>query len=82
MRKEREEELKKIREEREARMRKEREEKEEWEAENKHLLNISYADKDKYKLEFKTRWDPEIKKWYWIGLIADMPEKLKSKLIK
>ena len=68
--------------EREARMRKEREEKEEWEAENKHLLNISYADKDKYKLEFKTRWDPEIKKWYWIGLIADMPEKLKSKLIK
>ena len=97
MRKEREEKeeweaerLKKIKEweaERLKKIRKEREEEERLEKirkdpKNKHLLNISYADKDKYKLEFKTRWDADIKKWYWIGLIADMPEILKSKLIK
>ena len=73
-------------EERKAKMIKEREEKERLEKirkdpKNKHLLNISYADKDKYK-KLGTRWDADIKKWYWIGLITDMPEELMDKLIK
>jgi hypothetical protein len=49
---------------------------------NKHLLNISYDDKDKYKLEFGTLWDPKIKKWYWIGLIEEIPDEIKPLLIK
>ena len=49
---------------------------------NKHLLNISYDDKDKYKLQFGTLWDPKIKKWYWIGLIDKIPDEIKPLLIK
>lgn len=76
----------KINEEWKAKMRKDREEKERLEKirkdpKNKHLLNISYADKDKYK-KLGTRWDADIKKWYWLGCVADMPQELFEKLIK
>lgn len=47
----------------------------------KIYLNISYADKDKYK-KLGTRWDADIKKWYWLGCVADMPQELFEKLIK
>jgi hypothetical protein len=48
---------------------------------NKHLLNISYANKDKYK-EYCTGFDFKIKKWYWIGLIHKIPDEIKEFLIK
>ena len=47
----------------------------------KIYLNISYAEKDKYK-KLGTRWDADIKKWYWLGCIPDMPKELMDKLIK
>lgn len=48
---------------------------------NKHLLNISFAEKDKYR-EFGTEWDAKLKKWYWVGLIDKIPDEIKKFLIK
>jgi hypothetical protein len=45
----------------------------------KIYLNISYAEKNKYKA-LGTRWDAEIKKWYWVGCFVDMPEELYDKV--
>lgn len=87
------EKARKEREEREAKAKKEREEREAERAKrleyeiirkdpkNKHLLNISFNEKDEYK-KFGTEWDAKIKKWYWVGLIDKIPDELMDKLIK
>ena len=41
----------------------------------KVFLNISYENKDKYKI-YNTKWDCEAKLWYWEGDINDLPEPL------
>ena len=43
----------------------------------KVLLNISYHDKDKYR-QYGTRWDPDIKSWYWIGFLDKFPIELEK----
>jgi len=44
----------------------------------KVLLKITWEDKDKYKI-YGTRWDSELKLWYWQGDINDLPEPLVAK---
>jgi len=41
----------------------------------KVLLNITFKEKDKYKI-YGTRWDCEAKLWYWEGDINDLPDPL------
>jgi len=41
----------------------------------KVLLNITFKDKDKYKI-YGTKWDCEAKLWYWKGDINDLPDQL------
>ena len=41
----------------------------------KVFLNISYENKDKYKI-YGTKWDCEAKLWYWKGDINDLPDPL------
>lgn len=44
--------------------------------EEKIYLNISFANKDKYKA-LGTRWDANKKKWYWMGSMLNIPKDLK-----
>jgi hypothetical protein len=41
----------------------------------KVFLNITFKEKDKYKI-YNTRWDCEAKLWYWEGDINDLPDPL------
>ena len=41
----------------------------------KVFLNITFKEKDKYKI-YNTKWDCEAKLWYWEGDINDLPELL------
>lgn len=43
----------------------------------KFYLNISYADKDKYK-KYKTKWDSSVKKWYVITSLKTLNDCLKK----
>lgn len=38
-------------------------------------LKISFDDKDKYK-KYGTKWNPELKKWYWTGYKDKLPKEL------
>ena len=38
-------------------------------------LNISFDDKDKYK-KYGTKWNPNVKKWYWSGCKDKLPPEL------
>ena len=41
----------------------------------KVFLNITFKEKDKYKI-YGTKWDCEAKLWYWKGDINDLPDPL------
>jgi hypothetical protein len=41
----------------------------------KVFLNITFKEKDKYKI-YNTKWDCEAKLWYWEGDINDLPDPL------
>jgi len=38
-------------------------------------LKISFNDKDKYK-KYGTKWNPDVKKWYWTGYKDKLPKEL------
>tara|TARA_R110002049_G_scaffold259904_2_gene435757 strand:+ start:1371 stop:1973 length:603 start_codon:yes stop_codon:yes gene_type:complete len=40
-------------------------------------LNIPYRDKDKYK-KYGTRWESDLKLWYWIGYEDKLPDALEG----
>ena len=39
-------------------------------------LKISYDEKDYFKMRFNTRWDPNLRSWYWKGYEDQFPQKL------
>lgn len=39
-------------------------------------LRISYDEKDYFKRRFNTRWDPNLRSWYWKGYEDQFPQKL------
>jgi len=41
----------------------------------KIYFQISFDDKDKFK-KYGTKWNPELKKWYWAGYIDNFPKEL------
>lgn len=46
----------------------------------KYYLNIEYEEKDDFKKQYNTKWDPEKKKWYWLGQISKMPQVLRERM--
>ena len=40
-------------------------------------LNIPYRDKDEYK-KFGTRWESDLKLWYWVGYEDKLPKELED----
>jgi hypothetical protein len=43
-------------------------------------LNISYDEKDYYKIKYKTKWNADNKFWYWQGDRDNIPDELKNKI--
>ena len=43
-------------------------------------LNISYDEKDYYKIKYKTKWNADNKFWYWQGDRDNIPYELKNKI--
>jgi len=42
------------------------------------FLKISYSEKDEYK-KYGTKWNPNLKCWYWKGYEGEFPKQLKPK---
>jgi len=45
-------------------------------------LRIHYDEKEHFKEYFKTKWDPDLKYWYWKGYEDQIPEILKKRVLK
>ena len=44
-------------------------------------LRINYHEKDHFKQYFNTKWNPDIKCWYWKGYEDELPEVLKKRVL-
>lgn len=49
--------------------------------EKRIYLRIHYNEKDHFKQYFKTKWNPDIKYWYWKGYEDLLPEILKERVL-
>uniref|UniRef100_A0A6C0CID8 Uncharacterized protein n=1 Tax=viral metagenome TaxID=1070528 RepID=A0A6C0CID8_9ZZZZ len=49
--------------------------------EKKIYLRIHYNEKDHFKEYFKTKWDADLKYWYWKGYEDKIPEILKERIL-
>lgn len=45
------------------------------------FLRVNYSEKDFFKINFKTKWNPALKLWYWKGFENELPKQLKDRVL-